>query len=612
MPDAQPSERRAAQVDAREALATFLQADPIQAHELSAPELHRRYPTRHFVAGWRFALQFGTTSLELDVLVGNGFPWQAPRVALAGPSRFLQWPHVERDGVLCLFPSHAAIDARKPVDVLKVLLGCATELLEASITGTNVDDFRSEFMSYWQWTWPSSEPHRAVYTLSALQSPSRFLIAWRGKNCHVVADDETTLRRWLGHRHDEATARQPLSAGVLLWLPQPLLPAEYPQSGSDVLHLLNERAPVLKERFLDAMAQTPSQFPMVITSPTAAGAGQVAITLVKPPTPRLPSGIRRDPLTRGFRTGHVPSGTLAQRYLGTVNVERGVATRLDADWVHGRGRDPRVQRLRDARVVVLGCGSLGAPVALKLAAAGVGHLAVVDPESLSAANVGRHPLGISDCGRGKASALAQHLRTVYPHMIEVTAHAGTWQDVAATSPDVLQQADLIVSAIGDWADECALNAWHIATGRHMPILYGWTEAYAVAGHSVLIGSEGGCFACDFSGHGVPYLAVSQRTGATDLQQEPACGTTFQMYGPVELTHIEALIAEHALDALLSTNTGGLNHRIWVGRRGGLIDPNIEWTPEWLTFTDHAPHEGRIYERAWPDQETCACWSRDSD
>ncbi|WP_284319373.1 ThiF family adenylyltransferase [Dyella acidisoli] len=612
MPDATPGERRSVHVDARATLAAFLQPDPIRAHELSAAELHRRYPARHFVAGWRFTLPIATTALELDVLVGDEFPWQAPRVALAGASRFLQWPHVERDGVLCLVATHVTVDASKPVAVLKELLGRAVNLLEASLAGTNVDDFRSEFMSYWEWSWRSEELHRTVYTLSTPESPSRFLVAWRGNQCHVVADDESTLRRWLSHRHDETVAQQSLSEGVLLWLPQPLLPAEYPKTGMDMLHLLHEHAPALKEKFLSTMAQTPSQLPIVMASPTTAGPGQIAVTLIKPSSTRLPAGVRRDPLTSGFRAGHVPTDVLAQRYLGMVSIERGVAVRLDADWVHGRGRDPRAQRLRDARVVVLGCGSVGAPVAMKLASAGVGHLAVVDPESLSAANVGRHPLGISDCGLGKANALAQRLRAAYPHMIEVTAHSSSWQVVASTTPHVLQQADLIVSAIGDWADESALNAWQIANGRRIPILYGWTEAYAAAGHSVLIGSVGGCLACGFTGLGVPSLAVAQSNGAIDLQQEPACGTTFQMYGPVELTHVEALIAEHALDTLLGINDGGLNHRIWVGRRRGLIDPNVEWTPEWLAFTNWPPHEGRIYERAWPCRATCTCRSQDGD
>lgn len=66
--------------------------------------------------------------------------------------------------------------------------------------------------------------------------------------------------------------------------------------------------------------------------------------------------------------------------------------RADHAWIHGRDVDAGPLSLADKRVVILGCGSIGSPVAKLLATAGVGKLTFVDPEFLTWSNVGRHYL----------------------------------------------------------------------------------------------------------------------------------------------------------------------------------------------------------------------------
>ncbi len=587
--------------EALEALADCLHAPPYHARRLSEEVLTGKYPRRHPVAGWRLSVQLGEQSIDMDVLAGPDFPWQPPRVALAGPSRFLQWPHVEHDNVLCLLPLHASTDPTRPLEVLKVILGRAVEIVQSSLDGSNVDQFRDEFMSYWSWSRPEGEPHKDVYTLCEIRPPSRLLTAWHGKGVYVVADDPTVLQAWLKNRLGAAVEDSVLGTGALLWVERPWIPSEYPKTAGEVQALLRQHAPHLLTDFVATAARTPIVFPLVIGSPTQAGTGQIALTFGSTVFPKIPHRPRGGPL-RGFRPGRIPAGVLAQRNLGVTSLERNCAVRADAKWVHGRDRDTRLQKLRGSHVVVIGCGSLGAPVALKLAAAGVGRLTLIDPEVLSVPNVGRHPLGIPDVGRSKASALAARIQLSYPHIGQVATQVAFWQDVHRTSPDLLQVADLIISTTGDWAAEAALNAWHLSVGRCPSILYGWTEAHAAAGHSVLIGSDSGCLACGFSSNGLPHLAVTSSGDDGMLQQEPACGTTFQMYGPVELTHIEALIAEHAMDALLIDERQH-HHRIWAGRRPpGITD--IPWSEAWLALMGPNPQAGRLHEMEWPRNSQC--------
>lgn len=70
-------------------------------------------------------------------------------------------------------------------------------------------------------------------------------------------------------------------------------------------------------------------------------------------------------------------------------------------------------RLAAARVLVVGCGGLGAPVISGLAAAGVGHLTLVDDDSVEASNLNRQVLFTeADLGRRKAEVAAERVRAL--------------------------------------------------------------------------------------------------------------------------------------------------------------------------------------------------------
>jgi molybdopterin/thiamine biosynthesis adenylyltransferase len=292
---------------------------------------------------------------------------------------------------------------------------------------------------------------------------------------------------------------------------------------------------------------------------------------------------------------------MSQRFFGGARVIRSSIDRADPAWVHGRGRDPRFARLRDSRVLVLGCGSLGAPVALALAEAGVGRLVLADPDRLTWANVGRHPLGADCVDEYKAVAVAKRIRRSYPN-IEVEGHQTSWEDLPGGLGDLGVAGDLVVSAIGRWASEGMLNEWHLSTGRSPAVVYGWTEAHACAGHAVAITRTGGCLECGFDGAGRPRLRVCE-WGSDTMLQEPACGAVFQPYGPIDLAHVVATIAELAMDYLLGSVTTS-THRIWVDRRSRVAETGGGWTAEWAKIAGDRLDGGFLYESVWASSGGC--------
>ena len=276
--------------------------------------------------------------------------------------------------------------------------------------------------------------------------------------------------------------------------------------------------------------------------------------------------------------------------------------------MHGRGQDARTRRLLGATVVVIGCGSVGAPIACALAQAGVGRLILVDPETLTWPNVGRHPLGATAVGRKKAEALAERLEADFPHL-QVEYRSCGLHHLIAHNQDLCASADVIVAATGSWAAESLLNRWHVRQGRGLPIVYGWTEAHAVAGHAVAIGQRDGCLQCHIGRTGAPeFIAVQWPDGGDIAKEEPACGAHYQPYGPVELAYVNAMIAEVALDCLLDPPEQSFS-RVFVASPRRIASLGGRLTEGWRSAYGDVEVGVRTVDRSWPSVGCAACGPR---
>jgi adenylyltransferase/sulfurtransferase len=74
-------------------------------------------------------------------------------------------------------------------------------------------------------------------------------------------------------------------------------------------------------------------------------------------------------------------------------------------------------KLKQARVLMIGAGGLGAPLGLYLAAAGIGHIGMVDFDVVDASNLQRQVIhGTSDIGRKKLDSAADRMRDINPNV----------------------------------------------------------------------------------------------------------------------------------------------------------------------------------------------------
>jgi sulfur-carrier protein adenylyltransferase/sulfurtransferase len=150
------------------------------------------------------------------------------------------------------------------------------------------------------------------------------------------------------------------------------------------------------------------------------------------------------------------------------------------------------ERLRSARVLIVGAGGLGSPAALYLAAAGVGTIGVIDDDTVEISNLHRQILhGTPDIGRPKAASAADSIRRLNPD-VQVKTH----QERLSTrnADDVFAAYDLVVDGSDNYATRYAVND---ACARLDKVwIYGSVERFS--GQVSVFGAPGGpCYRCIF-------------------------------------------------------------------------------------------------------------------
>jgi molybdopterin/thiamine biosynthesis adenylyltransferase len=116
---------------------------------------------------------------------------------------------------------------------------------------------------------------------------------------------------------------------------------------------------------------------------------------------------------------------------------------------------PGQQKLKRARVLVIGAGGLGAPLLLYLAAAGVGTIGVVDDDAVALSNLQRQVIhGTPDVEMLKAESAAAAIRRINPH-VEVVAHVARL--TAANAGDLVRGYDIVADGSDNFATRYAVS-----------------------------------------------------------------------------------------------------------------------------------------------------------
>lgn len=148
------------------------------------------------------------------------------------------------------------------------------------------------------------------------------------------------------------------------------------------------------------------------------------------------------------------------------------------------------EKLKASKVVVAGTGGLGCPVALYLAAAGIGKLVLIDKDEFELSNLNRQVLGWqNDIGRPKAEAAAEKVRALNPDIeVDGLVREITKENVG----EILQDSNVVVDAMDNWSTRFLLN--QECVNQKIPFVH--AGVYGLYGQMTsIIPGKGPCLQC---------------------------------------------------------------------------------------------------------------------
>ncbi len=164
-------------------------------------------------------------------------------------------------------------------------------------------------------------------------------------------------------------------------------------------------------------------------------------------------------------------------------------------------------KLKQARVLCIGAGGLGSPLALYLAAAGVGTLGMVDFDVVDFTNLQRQVIhGTSDVGRPKLDSARDRLRELNPS-VEVVPYETRLSSENAL--DIFKDFDIIADGTDNFPTRYLVNDACVLLGK--PNVY--ASIFRFEGQASVFGlKDGPCYRCLYSEPPPPGLVPSCAEG----------------------------------------------------------------------------------------------------
>jgi molybdopterin/thiamine biosynthesis adenylyltransferase/rhodanese-related sulfurtransferase/molybdopterin converting factor small subunit len=164
-------------------------------------------------------------------------------------------------------------------------------------------------------------------------------------------------------------------------------------------------------------------------------------------------------------------------------------------------------KLKNAKVLLIGTGGLGAPLGLYLAAAGIGRIGLVDFDVVDFTNLQRQVIhGTSDVGRKKLDSAADRMHEINP-FVQIDKH-----EVALSSEnalEIMKDYDIVVDGTDNFPTRYLVNDACVLLGK--PNVYG--SIFRFEGQATVFAYEGGpCYRCLYPEPPPPGLVPSCAEG----------------------------------------------------------------------------------------------------
>lgn len=149
------------------------------------------------------------------------------------------------------------------------------------------------------------------------------------------------------------------------------------------------------------------------------------------------------------------------------------------------------EKLKAARVLVIGAGGLGSPVLLYLAAAGIGTIGIIDGDAVDRSNLQRQVIHTtSDINKPKVTSAQEKIKALNPNVNVITHYCFIDENNAA---DIISQYDFVIDATDSFDAKFLIN--DICVASEKPYNHG--AIYRYQGQTMTIVPGTACYRCLF-------------------------------------------------------------------------------------------------------------------
>lgn len=466
--------------------------------------------------------KFKETNFELRINLPDLFPVEYPKFFVGSTDWFLKYPHIERyksklgEGIC-----HVDNDEKVPVfDGAKLIeneLNKVLSIIKDYESGSfNTDEFLDEFNSYW------GDEHVYLDLLNETYEPRLFDILTVKYFKTLITTEISETRIMLSNLGLEIEKER-----KILFLP-------------------------LTDKFRYPFPRTESAMLALIES---AGFRELLNQSIKR---------RSYYVIFSFNIGeHLHYGACKfSKLINSPFVKSKLTTimvsRIDRARVFSRGGNKAVSSISQLpiKIAIVGCGSLGSSLALKLAKSGVRNFLLIDPDSLKVDNIGRHICGMKYIGQKKVNALKQFLLEQLPDL-----KISTETKNATECLEELSNSNLIISAVGSEGESFEHLVTQLKLEKNklltIPVIFTWFDS-GVAGKVMLVKDTD---ITDFSGF-IKKIGVLEESKKEELVKlDVGCNSSYSPYAFIEA---ENTVLHAALLVTKYISTGGaMDEEVWT-------------------------------------------------
>lgn len=414
------------------------------------------------------------TEVEMYIAFPHNFPFENPFVVVP-EHRFRHLPHISwRTQKVCLYDDGTTYDTNNIRGIVKETIKRTRQWIEKFASQDNTEEYKKEILNYWceQYDGEAKVNGRALFIgdipnasceLKGFDYFFKSLKTGRKKIRRVfyAIDDDSEIINFL--KKDKQTSELPALYITSLEIP-PKPP--YSFTGEQLIESIKDRDDLTAfSKFLNKNGSCYLIFSIGVEY----ALGCIYIRKMKVVRP-------------GFRTPIKPFDLLGRFEYKIKRLDRQIVFQYDSKRIAKRTAG---ELMGMKSLAVIGLGSVGSNLCYYLNGYNNTRFALIDNDSLSVDNIGRHLLGYDYLNQNKAFAVADYLRRYRPDR-EVECNDTTIECIDGKAFD---DYDAMFVCTGDVMSERWLINQLMSKELKLPVFMLWLEPFAVSGTMIYVNPE---------------------------------------------------------------------------------------------------------------------------